>query len=145
VRKSEIYASHWDREECGTCRGAKTVPADISSTLSPLVLGLARVAYDERGAGGRLDKDRLAVLADALEEEGCTEKRLLAHLRSLAPCPVCYGEGVHRTGLARCDVRGVSEQRLVLDCLGCNATGFVPMKNDHFLGCWALDLVLGKS
>ena len=49
---------------------------------------------------GTLDRARLAVLSDALEEVGCTDTALLSHLRSPGP---------------------------------------------HVRGCWALDLVLGKS
>jgi hypothetical protein len=62
---------------------------------------LAQAAYDERDLpAGTLDQDRLAVLADALEEAGCQDGQILGHLR--------YG-------------------------------------GDHVRGCWALDLVLGKS
>jgi hypothetical protein len=62
---------------------------------------LARAGYDESGsAGGELDGHRLAVLADALEEAGCTEEAVLGHLRGPGP---------------------------------------------HVRGCWALDLILGKS
>jgi hypothetical protein len=43
------------------------------------VARLAAVAYDERAF------DRLPVLADALEEAGCTDAQLLAHLRGPGP------------------------------------------------------------
>jgi hypothetical protein len=47
------------------------------------VLGLARAAYEERTLpAGTLDNARLAVLADALEEAGCTDRTLLEHCRS---------------------------------------------------------------
>lgn len=60
---------------------------------------LAQAAYEHRTIpGGHLDNDRLAVLADALEEAGCEDAMLLAHLRSAGP---------------------------------------------HFLGCFAVDAVLG--
>jgi hypothetical protein len=55
---------------------------------------LAQAIYDERAF------DRLPILADALEEAGCTEAELLSHLRSPGP---------------------------------------------HVRGCWAVDLLLGKS
>ena len=51
--------------------------------LTPTVLGLARGIYDE-GAF-----DRLPILADALEDAGCTETAFLSHLR---------GEGPHVRG-----------------------------------------------
>ena len=51
---------------------------------------LARAAYEERLLpSGQLDRTRLAVLADALEEAGCTDADLLGHLR---------GEGAHVRG-----------------------------------------------
>jgi hypothetical protein len=46
------------------------------------VIKLAQAAYDERHLpAGTLDNARLAVLADALEESGCTEETILGHLR----------------------------------------------------------------
>lgn len=50
--------------------------------LTGTVLALAQVAYDERQMpSGILDNQRLAVLADALEESGCTDPEVLGHLR----------------------------------------------------------------
>lgn len=46
------------------------------------VAKLARSAYDERNLPyGTLDLERLAVLADALEEAGCADRAVLDHLR----------------------------------------------------------------
>jgi len=68
---------------------------------TPTVTGLATAAYDERLLpGGELDSTRLAILADALEEAGCTAEVILDHLRLSGP---------------------------------------------HVRGCWAVDLILGKS
>jgi hypothetical protein len=65
------------------------------------ILKLAQAIYDDRELpSGHLDKSRLAVLGDALEEAGCTDAELQAHVRSPGP---------------------------------------------HSRGCWALDLILGKS
>lgn len=51
-----------------------------------LVRSLARAAYEERlPPRGELDGHRLLVLADALEEVGCTDAELLGHLRGLGP------------------------------------------------------------
>ena len=48
--------------------------------------GLAEAAYDRRHLpSGELDPARLAVLADALEEAGCTDPDLLDHLRGPGP------------------------------------------------------------
>jgi len=47
---------------------------------------LARAAYEERRLPeGTLDPARLAVLADALEEAGCTNPDILGHLRGPGP------------------------------------------------------------
>jgi hypothetical protein len=50
------------------------------------VARLAQAAYDERQLPeGTLDPARLAVLADALEDAGCTDTELLGHLHSPGP------------------------------------------------------------
>ncbi len=54
-------------------------PAWLTGTVKQLALS----AYEERELpSGHLDRHRLAVLADALEEAGCQEAELLGHLRS---------------------------------------------------------------
>jgi hypothetical protein len=69
--------------------------------LTPDVLALAQAASEERQLPeGALDPDRLRLLADALEDAGCTNADILGHLRGPGP---------------------------------------------HVRGCWAVDLVLGKS
>jgi hypothetical protein len=51
-----------------------------------LVVRLAQSAYDERHLpAGTLDGGRLAVLADALEEAGCTNADILGHFRGPGP------------------------------------------------------------
>jgi hypothetical protein len=58
----------------------------VAAWRTPDVLSLAQAAYDERLLpSGELDAMRLAVLADALEEAGCGDDVLLAHLRSPGP------------------------------------------------------------
>jgi hypothetical protein len=47
---------------------------------------LARAAYEERSLpSGELDRARLAVLADALEDAGCSVADILGHLRGPGP------------------------------------------------------------
>ena len=47
---------------------------------------LAQAAYEERhSSSGELDMGRLTILADALEEAGCTNADLLGHLRGPGP------------------------------------------------------------
>jgi hypothetical protein len=49
---------------------------------TPTVLTLAQASYDNRQLpSGTLDAQRLAVLADSLEEAGCTDGEILSHLR----------------------------------------------------------------
>jgi hypothetical protein len=76
-------------------------PVSLSpACLTPAVLPLAQTAYEHRSqSSGELDPARLGVLADALEDAGCTAA-ILDHLRSPGP---------------------------------------------HVRGCFALDLVLGRS
>jgi len=50
------------------------------------VISLAQAAYQERNLpSGELPTDQLAVLADALEDAGCTNPALLEHLRGPGP------------------------------------------------------------
>jgi hypothetical protein len=49
------------------------------------VTALAIAAYNERLPSGELEMARLAVLADALEDAGCTDAAILSHLRSPGP------------------------------------------------------------
>ena len=64
------------------------------SGMSPLWLAwndgtvprLASKSYDSRSLPtGHLDEERLTVLADALEEAGCTDDAILSHLRGPGP------------------------------------------------------------
>jgi hypothetical protein len=49
---------------------------------TPDAVALAQAAYDQRPLpAGTLDAARLAVLADALEEAGCSDGAMLSHLR----------------------------------------------------------------
>jgi hypothetical protein len=57
-----------------------------SRWLAPPVRSMATAAYEERALpSGELDTTRLSVLADALEDAGCSSADLLAHLRSPGP------------------------------------------------------------
>ncbi len=54
--------------------------------LTPTVINLASAAYEERCLpSGVLDTARLAILADALEDESCDYADILGHLRSPGP------------------------------------------------------------
>jgi hypothetical protein len=62
-------------------------PVGFDSTwLTENVLGLARALYEKRELpSGQLDNTGFAVLADALEEAGCTNPDILAHCRGSGP------------------------------------------------------------
>jgi hypothetical protein len=67
-------------------RPAPAVDAAWLTWRDGTVSRLAAAAYNERQLPeGKLDLHRLALLADALEDAGCGEAELLAHLRSQGP------------------------------------------------------------
>jgi hypothetical protein len=54
--------------------------------LTPDVVAIAAAAHDEAARPGRqLDALRLSILADALEDAGCPDHAIVAHLRSPGP------------------------------------------------------------
>jgi hypothetical protein len=54
--------------------------------LTPAIFAVACGAYEQRCPGkGWLDPARFSVLADAMEEAGCTDEHILSHLRSPGP------------------------------------------------------------
>jgi hypothetical protein len=57
----------------------------IPASLPAPVLSVAQAAYDERLPSFDLDPVRLSVLADALEDAGCSDEAILDHLRSAGP------------------------------------------------------------
>lgn len=54
----------------------------VPSWLTRNVVQLATASYHERSPDGRVDNALLAVLADALEEAGCSDQVIMAHLKS---------------------------------------------------------------
>lgn len=97
--------------------------------LTPTVVRLATSAYEAR------DFAALPILADALEDAGCTSEPLLRHLRGWRPCYYCADNpAIDQAADEWCTYCG-HERWLTGD--------FGP--GPHVLGCWALDLVLGKE
>lgn len=63
-----------------------TIDPAVLAWNGGLVVRLAQTTYDERHLpAGTLDHGRLAILADALEEAGCTDADILGHLRGPGP------------------------------------------------------------
>jgi hypothetical protein len=68
-----------------TCNPFRPVSLD-PTWRTPTVVALAQAAYGNRILpAGTLDTDRLAVLADALEDAGCDNADILSHLRGPGP------------------------------------------------------------
>lgn len=101
-------------------------PGCLGRWLTPTVQGVARRAYDEH------DWQALPILADALEEAGADCEGLLMHLRGFERCPDCFDgpEGVR----VYCDCGGKSGRQ-----------GWIRLRGPHVLGCFVLDLILGKE
>lgn len=88
-RPARVSHSHlgWHRKLLRPLAGNRprpvTIPPSLLAWHNGAVVRLARAAYEERNLpSGTLHPDRLAALADALQQAGCTEERLLAHLHS---------------------------------------------------------------
>lgn len=123
------------------------------------VLKLAQAIYDTRDFGS------LPVLADALEEAGCDHEELLRHLRGeeQAPvtkqvpvknhCPECGGPGRWRSGVGfeheKICMSSKHKSKSVVWEPGAveNVTELEwrPLRSPHVRGCWALDIIIGKS
>jgi hypothetical protein len=92
-----IRDAAWDDESGAHCGLIRDIFGNPFRPLPPLdpsllkgnngvIMSLAQAAYNERLLPqGTLDNGRLAVLADALEEGGMTDRALLTHLRSPGP------------------------------------------------------------
>jgi hypothetical protein len=139
-----VELRHLGNALCRRCNGAGTrqdvyppKPCPACSCITPAAQGIARRAYDER------DFAALPVLADVLEEAGCEDGPLLWHLRGYGNCAKCAGVGVHPAyefNPPRPKPVTVRER-----CPACNGTGLGLLPCPHVRGCFALDLVLGKS
>lgn len=77
-------------------RPLPALPPALQTWRGGIIPRLAQAAYEQRHVpAGHLDATRLAVLTDALEEAGCEDALLLAHLR---------GPGPHVRGCAALDL-----------------------------------------
>jgi hypothetical protein len=103
IKDFRVNPAHWLRDIFGPHPFPNLAAVDpgILASNQNAVARLASAAYEDRNLPeGTLDPVRLAVLADALEDAGCTDAEILGHLRGPGP---------------------------------------------HVRGCWAVDVMLGKS
>jgi hypothetical protein len=71
------------REHFGNPFRLLNLSPNVLSWQDKTVFRLAQAAYENRILpAGILNNTRLAILADALEEAGCTDEQILTHLRS---------------------------------------------------------------
>lgn len=95
--------------------------------LTPTVLSLAHAAYEDRPPDGILDPERLAILADALEEAGCDGTACLQ-------CETVKGVGGTLAGCNHCGGTGIIPHPLL---------AHLRSPGPHVRGCWVLDLIRG--
>lgn len=110
---------------CGMCDGSGQTKGN-ADWLTPTVQGLASAAYEHRTPQGHLDPARLAVLADALEEAGCSQQ-----------CESCGGSrlGHDNNGMCGdCEGSGWVEHDILTHLRG---------PGPHVRGCWVIDVILG--
>ncbi len=116
---------------CATCGGSgKIVVPDPPGVHTSFRANTIPCKYCKKGRieDGALDNDRLAVLADALEEAGCQDEAILRHLR----------------GQERC-INLLLEKFSEKECELCHRTGWMPLRGHHVRGCHVLDTILGKE
>lgn len=100
--------------------------------LFRLARQLAQTVYEERRWGD------LPILADALEEAGCTDEAILSHLRGTDAVKVCPS----------CVDYAPDPETNVVECGRCECTGIVSDEDYeplHVRGCWVLDAILVKE
>lgn len=104
---------------CDLCKGEKTESPDNNCTRCS---GSGRTPFNRAA---------MPILADALEDAGCTEETLLRWLRGEERC--------NARGTAFCDAG-----YCVRHCI-CKGTGWRPRSTPSVRGDWAIDLILGKG
>ncbi len=128
-------------QKCGRCNGRGH--RDVHSRPP----GQDASCPDCHGSGlvgvGTLDPDRLAVLSDCCEDEGCTDERIVRHLRGEVPCPRCHGGLKVEVALpggrvGKCDCEAFVDSP-------CKGAGWLPRTVPFFRGDAVLDLLLGLS
>ncbi len=132
----EIIGNPW--KPIKKCNGDIFYPPDrecrclIEPWLTPTILRIAQSIYDER------DFSMTGVLADALEDAGCTDQDILMHLHGMTRCAFCNGT---RRRPVWADSDSDEIDRPCNQCKG----GWIKKPILCVRGCWALDALLGKE
>jgi len=83
ISRYRTHPAHYLRDIFGFVFHQGALSPALLTWHEGVVVRLAQAVYDERLLPvGALDPARLAVLADALEEAGCTDQEILSHCRS---------------------------------------------------------------
>lgn len=112
--------------------------------LTDQVKAIARDIYRSR------TYQELPVLADALEDAGCTNETILNHLRFQNRCFLCAGRIVWNCKDSRTQSSCADKQKeRQKECTLCRGTGWVsvpdPLRRvNRILGDWSVDLLLGN-
>lgn len=144
---TDYYRTCWT---CGEAGGRGKGPGVLPAPwLTPQVVSLARMAYSDRLPDGALDPLTLAAVADALEEAGCPAEDEVIF--------TCDNAGRHsHDGRAGQVIHGVLHEgdprkphhHHDEKCQVIRREGLLThlrSAGSHVRGCWATDLILGKS
>lgn len=126
-----LAASAYGGVKCDRCKGMKhsiTGWKDSPEFDCPACHGSGRTPFDHTV---------LPILADKLEEAGCTDEGVLDHLRGLDRCGECRGDGLCHEGY-----KGTSPDD---PCRHCAGTGWRPAGVPRVRGYWVVDWLLGKE
>ncbi len=140
-RKTYLWHGHYKEEVCAACAGSGHAGGLARPYLTDRVRSLVEAAYAVRGPRGELEPDRLAVLSDALEEDG---------FPTHAPCLACGGVGQMTYHSA--EASWLASFEYGLECEQCRGRGKLPhpllahlrSPGPHWPGCYALDLFAGR-
>ena len=124
------------KKTCPDCKGRGTVTWPIQSGTGEFDAPCNQCKGDGTIDTGHLDPNRLAILADALEEAGCDNEEILRHLRGRERCDCDNGERSEKNWQGAWDT---------WKCAVCDGSDWKPKRSPCVRGCWATDCILGKE